>query len=88
MAKYTAKSDGTVPSKRVVYCPICGEKKKSYKNKVWYDPMLSDPKKGKFVYYCTNHKPNSIHFVIRIFKVHNQIVSVRAYIFQDRKPKR
>lgn len=75
-----------VPSKRIVFCPKCGQQKKSHKNKVWYDPMLSDLKKGKIVYYCTNHEP-SIHFVLQEFSVNNVLASVRVYVFQDKKPK-
>jgi len=71
-----------------IHCPICGEKRKdSKKNKVWYDPSLSEKKKGKMVFYCTNHEPR-IHFVLEFFKVYNDIISVRAYVFQDRKSKK
>jgi hypothetical protein len=71
-----------------IFCPICGEKRKNTrKNKVWYDPKLSDKSKGKMVFYCTNHDPR-IHFVLEVFEVKNDIVSVRAYVFQDRRIKK
>ena len=56
-----------------VYCPRCGEKKKNYKPKIFFDPKLSDKSKGKMVYYCTNHKPNPIYFCIEEFAVHDVI---------------
>lgn len=71
-----------------IFCPLCGEKRKNTKrNKVWYDPALSDKKKGKMVYYCTNHK-QSIHFIMQVFEVNDTIASVRVYVLYDRKPKK
>jgi hypothetical protein len=73
-----------------IRCPIpsCNEKRKNTnKNKVWFDSNLSDKKKGKMVFYCTNHSPTYIHFVIQIFRVKDQIISVRQYVFTDRLPK-
>lgn len=70
-----------------IHCPLCGEKRKNTpKTKVRYDPMLSDKKKGKMVFFCTNHEPR-IHFVIQVFHVDDDIISLRAYVFQDRLPK-
>jgi len=70
-----------------IHCSICGEKRKNTKtNKVWFDPKLSDKKKGKMVFMCLNHNPR-IHFVIEVFEVNDDISSVRNYVFQDRKPK-
>lgn len=70
-----------------IHCPICGEKRKNTnKNKVIYDPMLSEKKKGKMVFFCTNHD-HRIHFCIQYFAVKDDIMSVRAYVFQDRLPK-
>lgn len=69
-----------------IHCPICGEKRKNTRNnKVWYDPKLSDKKKGKIVFFCTNH-PQSIHFVVEVFEVHDAIATVRVYVIYDRKP--
>lgn len=71
-----------------VVCPVCFEQRKNTKNnKVRYDPLLSDKKKGKMVFFCTNHKDTFIHFVIQVFKVKDQIISVRQFVFQDRMPK-
>lgn len=72
-----------------IHCPLCGEKRKNTKTtKVRYDPLLSDKKKGKMVFMCTNHPPNDwIQFVIQVFEVNDVIVSVRSYVFQDRLPK-
>lgn len=71
-----------------IHC-ICGEKRKdtSKHNKVHYDPKLSDKKKGKMVFFCTNHDPR-LYFVIEIFMVNDDIVSMRRYCMQDRKPKK
>lgn len=70
-----------------IRCPVCGEKRKNTrKNKVWFDPNLSEKKKGKMVYYCTNHEFN-LHFILRVFEVDNVIVSVNTYVFHDRLPK-
>ena len=69
-----------------VYCPRCGEKKKNYKPKIFFDPKLSDKSKGKMVYYCTNHKPNPIYFCIEEFAVHDVITSMRIYVMYDKKP--
>ncbi|MCV0393667.1 MAG: hypothetical protein K5790_10335 [Nitrosopumilus sp.] len=67
--------------------PSCSEiRKNTPKNKIHFDSNMSDRKKGKMVFWCTNHNP-WIHFVIQIFKVKNQIVSVRQYVFKDRLPK-
>ena len=70
-----------------IHCVLCGEKRKSTSknNKIWYDPKLSDKKKGKMVLMCLNHNPR-IHFVVEVFTVNDDIVSVRRYVFQDRKP--
>ncbi len=71
-----------------IHCPVCNEKKKQGKNnKVWFDRLLSDKSKGKMVFYCTNH-PSLIHFVTEVFDVNNAIISVRQYVFTDRKPKK
>lgn len=70
-----------------IFCPVCGEKRKNTnKNKIHFDEILSDKQKGKMVFYCTNHEPR-IHIVISLFLVKDDIVSVRAYVFQDRLPK-
>ncbi len=71
-----------------VVCPICFEQRKNTKsNKIFYDPLLSDKKKGKITFSCTNHDKTYIHFTFQIFKVKDQIVSVRQFVFQDRVPK-
>ncbi len=70
-----------------IHCSLCGEKRKNTKkNKVWYDPALSSKSKGKMVFMCLNHEPR-IHFVVEFFEVNDDIVSVRNYVFHDRKPK-
>lgn len=72
-----------------IRCPIpsCNEKRKegSKRNKVWYDAGLSEKHKGKMVFFCTNHKPR-IYFVMKVYIVNDDIVSVRRYVFQDRLP--
>lgn len=70
-----------------VECPVCHEKRKNTKrNKIFYNPDLSDRKKRKMVFHCTNHE-HFIMFVIQVFKVKNVITSVRQFVFQDRLPK-
>jgi hypothetical protein len=77
----------TVIDWQTIFCPVCGEKRKNTKkNKVWFDPRLSEKQKGKMTFYCTNHNPR-IHFVMQEFIVDDDTVSVSAYVFQDRKPK-
>jgi len=67
-----------------IMCPICHEKRKNTKkNKIFYDPLLSDRKKGKMTFHCTNHK-HFIMFVTQVHTVKNVIVSVRQFVFQDR----
>ncbi len=69
-----------------IECPICHEKRKNTKkNKIFYDPLLSDKKKGKMCFTCTNHK-HFIMFVTQIHTVNDVIVSVRQFVFQDRLP--
>jgi len=58
-------------------------KERTQKNKIFYDPLLSDKKKGKMCFTCTNHK-HFIMFVTQIHIVKNVIVSVRQFVFQDR----
>jgi len=72
---------------QVIYCPKCGEKRKSYKNKVWYDPKLSDKSKGKTVFFCTNHEPYAIHFCYEEFIVNDAIASMRIYVIYAKLPK-
>ena len=43
-----------------------------------------DKKKGRMVYYCTNHS-NPIHFVVEKFYVKDSLVSIRNYVFYDVK---
>lgn len=68
-----------------VYCPRCGEKKKDYKPKIFFDPLLSDKKKGKLVYRCTNH-PEWIYFCIEEWEVNDAISSMRIYVIHDKRP--
>ena len=70
----------------IVFCPLCGEKRKSYKSKVLYDKMLSDKSKGKIVFYCTNH-PYIVHFCIEVLEVNDSISSMRIYVMYDKIPK-
>lgn len=70
-----------------VVCPVCHEQRKNTpKNKIVYDPLMSDKKKGKMVFHCGNHD-RFIMFVIQVFKVKDNIISVRQFVFQDRLPK-
>jgi hypothetical protein len=74
----------SMPISRAV-CPDCFEILKNSKlNKVWFDPKLSNKKKGRMVYYCTNHS-NPIHFVVEKFYVKDSLVSIRNYVFYDVK---
>lgn len=69
-----------------IRCPVCHEKRKNTKkNKIFYDPLLSDKKKGKMCFTCTNHK-HFIMFVTQVHTVKNVIVSVKQFVFQDRMP--
>lgn len=70
-----------------VRCPECNEKRKNTKkNKIFYNPDMSDRKKRKMVFHCTNHK-HFIMFVIQKYVVKDVVVSVRQFVFQDRLPK-
>ena len=75
-------------TEQVVTCPECGEVKKFHKSKVFFDPLLSDKSKGRFVYFCTNHEPQNIHWVYEKFVVKNVIISIRQYVFEGRLPKK
>jgi len=69
-----------------IFCPICGEKRKNTKrNKVWFDPKLSDKKKGKMVFYCTNHEPR-IHIILEGWEVYDDVITVNTYVAWDKKP--
>ena len=70
-----------------IRCPECHEKRKNTKkNKIFYDPLLSDKKKGKMTFHCTNHE-HFIMFVTQVYTVKDVVVSIRQFVFQDRLPK-
>ena len=69
-----------------IHCVLCGEKRKNTKkNKVWFDPKLSEKKKGKMVFMCLNHNPR-IFFCVEGFAVNDDISSMRIYTVWDKKP--
>ena len=75
-----------MPEWNNIHCVLCGEKRKNTKkNKIHFDPKLSDKSKGKMVFFCTNHNPR-IYFVVEIFEVNDDISSMRIYVMWDKKP--
>ena len=74
-----------------IHCPLCGEQRKNTdKNKVIFDPKLSDKTKGKMVFMCINLNPKfhstRIHFIVEVFEVKVDISSVRIYVIHDKRP--
>ena len=69
-----------------IHCIQCGEKRKNTnKNKIWFDNALTDKKKGKMVFYCTNHNPR-FYFVVKFYTVDDDASAVRTYVMRDRLP--
>jgi len=70
-----------------IRCPLCHEKRKNTKtNKITFQPLLSDKKKGKLTFLCSNHE-HFIMFVTQVHTVNDVVVAVRTFVFQDRLPK-
>jgi len=71
-----------------VVCPVCHEQRKNTpRNKIWSDAFLTDKKQGKMVFFCTNHEPNNIYFIIQVLTVNDQEFTVRQFVLDKRLPK-
>lgn len=73
-----------------IRCPVCHIKRmrNSKNNKIFFSEEMSNRKKRRMTFHCTNHGETYIHFVIEVFYVEDQIVSVNDFVFKDKLPKK